>query len=120
MIRRLAGEFRGRDKKKRKYLDRRIHLSGNLYAEIYLPRVLEYERLEKDTSLGRSPDAAAEGYPARKGPAKETGRDGVSRPLTEWKKERARDWSRFFRTKSEIQQAEDCEGEDNAASSSGK
>lgn len=78
----FAGGIKKKNRENTSIADRRIHLSGNLYAEIYLPRVLEYERLEKDTSLGRSPDAAAEGYPARKGPAKETGRDGVSRPLT--------------------------------------
>lgn len=44
--------------------------------KIYLPRVLR-KCLKKDTSLGRSPDAAAEGCPARKVPAKrkETGSD---------------------------------------------
>lgn len=111
----------------KKYLDRRRENSPVrelTVTEIYVPRVLECECLKKDTSLGRSPDAAAEGCPARKVPAKrkETGSDWVSRPLTgrERRRERNSAIDPPFSCKSARARnlaAGRCEGKDDARSS---
>lgn len=75
----------------KKYLNRENSPAQNPCTEIYLLRVLEHECLKKDTFLGRSPDAAAEGCPARKGPAKrkETKRLSISY-FEYWMRERKR------------------------------